>query len=105
MSALRWTLPTTFMLLTGVYSSAVLPHSGHIHDEAFQACKAKFKGDKCSYIVDDAKRFTGSCQIFNAKSVCVRNKPIEYLEPVSDEIEIAVKISKAKSKNTDISNP
>ncbi|MDO6567624.1 hypothetical protein Q4561_11200 [Alteromonas sp. 1_MG-2023] len=87
MQTLRSPLLASFcampILMVMLCSSVVLAHSGHIHDDAVLACKAKTKGDTCSYIVADTKRYKGSCQIFNENRLCVRNKPIEYLQPVA----------------------
>ena len=57
----------------------VLAHAGHIHDEAILVCSEKQQGDACNYTVGEKKRYIGTCQLFNAVSMCVRNQPIEYL--------------------------
>ncbi|VEL97506.1 hypothetical protein ALT761_02510 [Alteromonas sp. 76-1] len=90
-------LPGTLPLLSSVTllamacSTTVLAHSGHIHNEAFEACETKTKGEACSYLVANTQRYKGSCQVFNLKTLCVRSEPIEYLQTVPDEIEIEVK--------------
>ena len=90
-------LPGTLPLLSSVTllamacSTTVLAHSGHIHNEAFEACETKTKGEACSYLVANTLRYKGSCQVFNLKTLCVRSEPIEYLRTVPDEIEIEVK--------------
>lgn len=68
-----------FTIACLVWIPNTLAHSGHIHDEAIEICQQKQTGDACSYLVGDKKRFTGSCQSFNAVLMCVRNQPIEYL--------------------------
>ena len=78
-------------LLAMACSTTVLAHSGHIHNEAFEACETKTKGEACSYLVAKTQRYKGSCQVFNLKTLCVRSEPIEYLQTVPDEIEIEVK--------------
>lgn len=90
-------LPGTLPLLSSVTllamacTTTVLAHSGHIHNEAFEACETKTKGEACSYLVANTQRYKGSCQVFNLKTLCVRSEPIEYLQTVPDEIEIEVK--------------
>ena len=102
------TLPESLPLLilialqTMACSTTVLAHSGHIHNEASQACIAKTKGDKCSYLVANAQRYTGTCQVFNTKSVCVRNKPIEYLQAIPNE-EVEFRTSRVSIEPTQTS--
>ena len=91
--SLLGTLPllSSVTLLAMACSTTVLAHSGHIHNEAFEACETKTKGEACSYLVANTQRYKGSCQVFNLKTLCVRSEPIEYLQTVPDEIEIEVK--------------
>lgn len=91
--SLACTLPlfSLVTLLAMACSTTVLAHSGHIHNEAFEACETKTKGEACSYLVAKTQRYKGSCQVFNLKTLCVRSEPIEYLQTVPDEIEIEVK--------------
>lgn len=91
--SLAGTLPlfSLVTLLAMACSTTVLAHSGHIHNEAFEACETKTKGEACSYLVAKTQRYKGSCQVFNLKTLCVRSEPIEYLHAIPDEIEIEVK--------------
>ncbi|CAD5270298.1 conserved exported hypothetical protein [Alteromonas sp. 38] len=102
--SLAGTVPlfSSVTLLAMACSTTVLAHSGHIHNEASQACIAKTKGDKCSYLVANAQRYTGTCQVFNTKSVCVRNKPIEYLQAIPNE-EVEFRTSRVSIEPTQTS--
>lgn len=78
------TIPTLLSALLLAYlPGSVFAHSGHIHDEAVQACTDKPKGEKCSYTVANKARYKGSCQTFETRTLCVRSEPIEYLSELA----------------------
>ncbi len=108
----RLPLLTLVTVLAITCSTTVLAHSGHIHNEAFEACKTKTKGEACQYLVANTQRYKGSCQVFNLKTICVRSEPIEYLQTLPDEIGIEAKTNKvskpqpdtAKANNINVAN-
>ncbi|WOI39114.1 hypothetical protein R1T43_08850 [Alteromonas sp. CI.11.F.A3] len=93
----RLPLLSLVTVLAMTCSTTVLAHSGHIHNEAFEACKTKTKGEACHYLVADTQRYKGSCQVFNLKTLCVRNEPIEYSQTLPDEIGIEAKINQVST--------
>ncbi|WP_282146294.1 hypothetical protein [Alteromonas stellipolaris] len=100
-SAERLPLLSLVTVLAMAYSTTVLAHSGHIHNEAFEACKTKTKGEACHYLVADTQRYKGSCQVFNLKTLCVRSEPIEYLQSLPDKIGIEAKTNKVSTQQPD----
>ncbi|AXT39982.1 hypothetical protein D1814_15490 [Alteromonas sp. BL110] len=70
--------------LSFCFATLSLAHSGHVHKAPLVACDSLNRGELCSYTVGKNKVYKGTCQRFEKTLMCVRNQPIEYLNPLNN---------------------
>lgn len=61
--------------------SYVNAHSGPLNAIAVKACNEKEKSDACEYEGGHNDLYIGTCQYMASALMCVRNQPIQKVEP------------------------
>ena len=73
---------TTCLSLATSNTSA---HSGPLNEIAVKACDAKARSEACQYEGMHNDLYVGSCQYMSTTLMCVRNQPIQEIEPKQSE--------------------
>lgn len=90
----RVTLAAFILLLT---ASVVHAHSGTLNRVALDVCGNKSKSQACQYEGGHNDLYIGTCQYISEDALtCVRNQPIQKIDPEMDESEANHKHAKVK---------
>lgn len=70
-------------VLSILINADVYAHAGPLNELALQACDQKVKSQACRYEGEHKDLYLGTCQYMGESLMCVRNQPIQQLEPAS----------------------